>query len=184
MIRRGKGGAAVIGPGVLKFAKWVVASREDTNLTYDLTDRSITYLAHTIAAVTRTPFSQVIEFINEARYSHELREYVISKTLSGPDRERSDEKCQFGRRLGGTRLRESSSHRSLWKQELTKAGFSFALLWFSVIGRKGLRKIRRRGYQSIRWMVAGPTIHSCGDCSFWGCHRELESLFAANRSFH
>jgi predicted O-methyltransferase YrrM len=100
MIRRGTAGAVYVGPRLLQLAKWIFASREDGNFTYDLTDRSIDYLAHTIANVTHTPFPQVVEYIDEARYCHELQEYVVSKTLSSLDRERSDAKCLFGRRLG------------------------------------------------------------------------------------
>jgi hypothetical protein len=159
MIRRGKGGAAVFGPGMLQFAKWVVASREDTNLTYDLTDKSITYLAHTIAAVTRTPVSQVIEFIDEARYSHELQEYVISKTLSGPDRERSDAKCQFGRRLGWYALTRILKPSIVVETGIDK-GLGAVLLCY------GLLRNRQEGFdgkyygadinQSAGWLLGPP----------------------------
>ena len=100
MVRRGIGGATYFGPRLLQFTKWLFASREDTNLTYDLTEASVDYLAHSIANVTHVSFARVIEYFNEARSCTELQEYVISKTLASKDRERSDAKCKFGRRLG------------------------------------------------------------------------------------
>ena len=100
MIRRARIGAGYLGPGLLQLAKWLLASREDTNFTYDLTENSIHNLAHTIAVVTYVPFAQVIGIINEARYCQELQDYVLSKTLADPHRDRSDSKCRFARRLG------------------------------------------------------------------------------------
>src|SRR5215471_8596531 len=100
IIRRGKIGGTYLVPRLFQFAKWLFASREDTNFTYDITDVSINYLAHTIANVTHISVAQVIKYINEARHCMELQGYVISKMLSSEDRERSDAKCQFGRRLG------------------------------------------------------------------------------------
>lgn len=100
VIPRGKNAVKYLTPHFIQMARWLVASREDTNLTYDLTDLNIGYLAHTVAVVTKTSVAKVTEFICEARGCSELKSYVISKTLSSPDRERSDAKCLFGRRLG------------------------------------------------------------------------------------
>jgi predicted O-methyltransferase YrrM len=79
---------------------WVVASREDTNYTYDITDRSIQYLAHAISIVTGTAAEEALKYMREAQSDSALREHVIQSLREGPYRYHADARCDFGRRLG------------------------------------------------------------------------------------
>lgn len=79
---------------------WVVRSREGTNLTYNLTRDNLDYMAHAISVVTGCPFAQVRAYIDEAQSDESLRDHVIRYTAASSFRYKSDERCNFGRRLG------------------------------------------------------------------------------------
>jgi predicted O-methyltransferase YrrM len=79
---------------------WVVSSREDTNYTYDITDRSIQYLAHTISIVTGVAAKEVLKYIREAQSDDALKGHIIQSLREGPYRYHADARCDFGRRLG------------------------------------------------------------------------------------
>jgi hypothetical protein len=178
MIRRGKIGATYFGPRLLQLTKWLFASREDTNFTYDITDASINYLAHTIANVTHISVAQVIEYINEARYCTELQGYVISKTLSSEDRERSDAKCQFGRRLGWYAFT-----RILKPSVIVETGIDKGL--GSVLLCYGLLRNREEGFsgkyygtdinQSAGWLL-GPPYKDVGTILYGDSLESLKSF--------
>lgn len=79
---------------------WGFRSRESTNYTYDLTDDSLLYLAHTIAIVSGVDVRTAQRYIAEARSDNLLRETVINAVQNSPFRYVSDARCEFGRRLG------------------------------------------------------------------------------------
>ena len=79
---------------------WVVASREDTNYTYDIADRSIQYLAHAISIVTGAPAEEAQNYIREAQSDNALKVHIIKSLGEGPYRYHADARCDFGRRLG------------------------------------------------------------------------------------
>ncbi|MFO7668340.1 MAG: hypothetical protein R6W31_01650 [Bacteroidales bacterium] len=59
-----------------KILKWGFRSKEDTNFTYHLTPDNISYLAHTIALVTKTDYSQILKYISEAQSDETLRDTI------------------------------------------------------------------------------------------------------------
>ncbi|MGE0407217.1 MAG: class I SAM-dependent methyltransferase [Candidatus Korobacteraceae bacterium] len=87
-------------PKLWQAASWVVASREDTNYTYSISDRNLAYLAHAVSLVTGAPYELTSDYVAEAREDERLRTHVIRAVRQSPYRERSDARCEFGRRLG------------------------------------------------------------------------------------
>ncbi len=87
-------------PKIAQVTKWTFQSREDTNYTYDLSDESLLYLAHTLAVVTGAPPETAKNYIDEARNDKELKSSVVSSVRASKFRFVSDERCDFGRRLG------------------------------------------------------------------------------------
>ena len=87
-------------PSVRRVVSWTFRSREDTNLTYDLTDDNLEYLAHTIAVVTGRDRSVARKYIDEARDDRALHNYVAVGIANSPWRHRADRQVHFGRRLG------------------------------------------------------------------------------------
>lgn len=84
----------------INFGKWLFTSREDTNFTYGLTRSNMRHLAHMISIVTGKPSQQALDFIDEANSDQELRQHIISRMQSGPDRYYSDARADFAKRLG------------------------------------------------------------------------------------
>lgn len=79
---------------------WVVRSREDTNLTYDLTEDNLDYLAHTVSVVTGLSFGTARGYIDEVRHDKALREHVARTVAASRFRFRADNVCYFSRRVG------------------------------------------------------------------------------------
>jgi len=86
--------------GALRIPAWLINSREDTNFTYPLTDRSLDYLAHTLAVVTGQPARLARDYIDEAIGDEDLARHVVQLTESGPYRSFADARCDFAKRLG------------------------------------------------------------------------------------
>ncbi len=79
---------------------WLVASREITNFTYDLTEQNRSYLANTISAVTGVAVAQIESFLSEPENDKELLAHITSLTHASRRRTISDPVSRFGRRLG------------------------------------------------------------------------------------
>jgi predicted O-methyltransferase YrrM len=84
----------------LKILKWGFTSKEDTNYTYHITEESITYLAHTIAAVTKVSYSQIIKYIREVQADEMLRLAIQTAIENSSEKRYADKEVRFGRRLG------------------------------------------------------------------------------------
>jgi predicted O-methyltransferase YrrM len=80
--------------------KWTIESNEDTNYTYDLTDRNILYLANVLSVITQQPLDEVLKFISELRENEALKKFVIEMVQKSKFAHRADNRCDFGRRLG------------------------------------------------------------------------------------
>jgi predicted O-methyltransferase YrrM len=79
---------------------WLVASREITNFTYDLTEQNRSYLANAISAVTGVAVTQIEGFLSEPENDKELLTHITSLTHASRRRTISDRVPRFGRRLG------------------------------------------------------------------------------------
>jgi len=83
-----------------QIVKWGFQSKENTNYTYNLTDKNLLYLANMISIVTNTSFEIIDSYIQEALSDAELAEHVIGKTRDSEFKNFADERCEFGRRVG------------------------------------------------------------------------------------
>lgn len=87
-------------PQLKRIGWWTFSSREDTNFTYDLTSRNITYLAHTLATVCSCPIERAEQYLEEARKDAALSAHVRNQIKSSRFRYITDFCGLFGRRIG------------------------------------------------------------------------------------
>ena len=84
----------------LEILKWGFTSKEDTNFTYHLTSDNISYLAHTVAVVSKVDYSQIIKYIEEIQSDESLRDTILNAIEHSTERRFADKEVRFGRRLG------------------------------------------------------------------------------------
>jgi len=80
--------------------RWLVRSREDTNLTYDLTERNISHLAAFVANVMGGSPAEAAAHIRELREDRELADHVRRLTEEADMTDSADPVVRYGRRLG------------------------------------------------------------------------------------
>jgi predicted O-methyltransferase YrrM len=85
-------------PVLPKIGRWLISSREYTNFTYEITDRSTFYAAHLISSITATPLDEIMGYFDELQNDEELKQHVIATTMASSFRSVSDRRCDFGRR--------------------------------------------------------------------------------------
>lgn len=81
-------------------ARWLAASREHTNYTYELTDLNFTHLAWWVSAVAGADVASARRMLCELQQDAEIHEHVKQATLDSSRRGLSDAQARFGRRLG------------------------------------------------------------------------------------
>lgn len=79
--------------------RWIFTSREDTNFTYDLSEKSLRYLTHLISIVTGAEIPLVMSYFEEVKNDQLLQETIIEATRNSPYRRQSDTEIKFGKRL-------------------------------------------------------------------------------------
>ena len=79
---------------------WLAASKETTNLTYDLTALNKTHLQWFVALVTGTPGVTIARYFQELEQDERLTTHVRRLTLASQQRFTADEIARYGRRLG------------------------------------------------------------------------------------
>ncbi len=84
----------------LKILKWTFSSREDTNFTYDLTDKNNLELLKTIETCLNVPFEQLQKYLNEILYDDQLKFFIKQKTVNSEFKSYSDLHVRFSRRVG------------------------------------------------------------------------------------
>lgn len=84
----------------VQIVKWGFSSREDTNFTYDLTPDNISYLAHTISAVTKLPYTETMKYLLEVQSDTTLKETILTALENSKERRYADKEVRFGRRIG------------------------------------------------------------------------------------
>jgi Methyltransferase domain len=87
-------------PKLLQVPRWLAASREITNHTYDLTELNLLYLANTISVVTGVAAAQIDVFLSEPYNDRDMLVHIASRTRASGRRAISDPIARFGRRLG------------------------------------------------------------------------------------
>ncbi len=87
-------------PKIRLILHWLIASREDTNFTYDITPRNRLHLAHALAVVLDRSVADIAGYIDEALGDQALAEHITGTVRSSPQGGTADETCRFGRRIG------------------------------------------------------------------------------------
>ncbi len=80
--------------------RWGIKSKEDTNYTYNLSDKNICYLAHMISVVTSADYQLILKYIYEAEEDEFLRDSIIKVIKNSPSRKYADLDIRLGKRLG------------------------------------------------------------------------------------
>ena len=80
--------------------RWLVSSREHTNLTYDLTDLNREHLAWFVADVVGSSVETVRGHLAELDGDWELRQHIEDATAASARRGLADREVRYGRRLG------------------------------------------------------------------------------------
>lgn len=80
--------------------KWLFASRETTNFTYELEADNKRYLAAMIADIFGMSCRQVMAFIEELETDEELRSHILEETLKSDFAFIADSTIRYSRRVG------------------------------------------------------------------------------------
>jgi hypothetical protein len=80
--------------------KWVLASRETSNFTYDIGDSNKATLASLISLITRTQYETVWRYMMELDQDQQIRKIVVDRAMSDTFMDIHDPTCFFGRRIG------------------------------------------------------------------------------------
>jgi len=80
-------------------ALWLIASKETTNFTYEISQRNTEYLAAIVADALATPNSQVLSLFAELQSNSEIQALYTQLSSQLPYRLYTDPKPLFGRRL-------------------------------------------------------------------------------------
>lgn len=87
--------------GVLRTsARWLFASREHHNYTYDLTPLSREHLAWFVSTVCDVPVERVRGYLGEIEADDQLRDHIKRATASSARRGLADREVKFARRIG------------------------------------------------------------------------------------
>lgn len=81
-------------------ARWLLRSREHTNLTYHLTRLNREQLAWFVALVAGIPAQQARGYLDELEHDADLRRHVAAATRASARRGLADGTVRYGRRLG------------------------------------------------------------------------------------
>ncbi|GGM21998.1 hypothetical protein GCM10011608_03430 [Micromonospora sonchi] len=81
-------------------ARWLIASREHHNYTYELTRLSRSHLAWFVSVVCDLPVRQVREYLTEIESDDELRRHIASATAVAARRGLADKQVRYARRIG------------------------------------------------------------------------------------
>ncbi len=85
---------------VLQGLKWYLGSREYTNFTYSISEKSKKYLAALLANVFRVPLDRVSGYFEELEGDHELRDFLRRQVRQSRERYFADLPIKYGRRVG------------------------------------------------------------------------------------
>jgi predicted O-methyltransferase YrrM len=89
-----------VGRSARAAARWLVASRETTNFTYELTPLNLGQLAAFVAAVADIGIERAEAYLREVAEDEGLRDHIARVTAASPDAHFADTTPRYGRRLG------------------------------------------------------------------------------------
>ncbi len=84
--------------------RWLIASREETNFTYNLHSIDLVHIAHVVAVATECAPAEALRYIKEAESNEALKGHVArmvrGRGAKSVDALTTDKEPRFGRRLG------------------------------------------------------------------------------------
>ena len=83
-----------------KVFKWLIKSNETTNLTYDLEDKNMQYLAYLVSQTTNISINEAVDYMNEILNDRELKDHIALETSLSNHSLKADKDAKFARRLG------------------------------------------------------------------------------------
>lgn len=110
---------------------WLFYSKEDTNFTYELTQRNLSYLAQVISIVTNSPVSVIEKYLDEPVMDNDLKKYVIKRSMLHEFSSITDARCDFGRRLGWYAIVRTLKPKIIVETGVDK-GFGSVLLCYAL----------------------------------------------------
>lgn len=84
----------------IQILKWMYLSNEDTNFTYNLTDKNKLELLKTIESCLNVPFNQLEKYLDEILNDEKLKFFLERKIEDSKSRNFADKNFHFSRRLG------------------------------------------------------------------------------------
>jgi hypothetical protein len=84
----------------IQIFKWTFSSKEDTNFTYDLTNKNNLELLKTIESCMNIPFEQLKKYLDEILCDDDLKEFIRKKNNSSDLKNYADYNVCFSRRVG------------------------------------------------------------------------------------
>jgi len=81
-------------------ARWLFGSRENTNYTYNLTERNLEHLAWFVSTLVDIPVSEARGYMQELLDDDALKKHVADAIQASPQRWLADSTARFGRRVG------------------------------------------------------------------------------------
>lgn len=100
IIYRIRVGLGFVTTTVWRYVKWLLGSKETTNLTYHLRDDNLIYLGHFIAIVTGKTYKEVEVLFKEILEDTLLHKHVSELYKNGEDAFKSDNEVRLARRVG------------------------------------------------------------------------------------
>jgi hypothetical protein len=84
----------------IQIFKWVFSSKEDTNFTYDLTNKNNLELLKTVESCLNIPFEQLKKYLDEILHDDGLKEFIRKKINTSDFKNYADDNVCFSRRVG------------------------------------------------------------------------------------
>jgi predicted O-methyltransferase YrrM len=88
-----------IGPSVRSWIVWIFTSSEDSNFTYELTERCKVNLAASLASLLQKDYSEIEGYFHEIETDDDFNSHLKRLWRDHPERFRTDERSHVGRRM-------------------------------------------------------------------------------------
>jgi hypothetical protein len=88
-----------ISPLVGNWVAWIFTSRENTNFTYQLTDRCKVNLAASLATLLQRDYTEIVGYFHEIETDGDFNSHIKRLWLKHPAKYRTTETANVGRRM-------------------------------------------------------------------------------------
>jgi predicted O-methyltransferase YrrM len=88
-----------IGPLVRNWLVWIARSSEDSNFTYELTERCKVNLAASLASLLQKDYAEIVSYFQEIETDADLNSHLTRLWHEHPEKFRTDERPHVGRRM-------------------------------------------------------------------------------------